>query len=461
MRRSVRSTKIPLSSGALEHRWLHFLLLLGLFFEYARPASFVPGLELLRPYSLIPAVLFLGVMASSSSLRPWADIFGDRMVKWTFFYVFLMGCSVVHADVTLYVVEMVKLALGYLIYLIVIARLVVTRARLLGVFAALAAAHVFLIVMNPEFVLDPANRHYINGASFLGDPNDFGLSLCILVPMSIDLALSAKSLTKRILWWSVLLLLAISIVASQSRGATVGIIGVLAYLWLLTPRKVLTLIGVSALAAIMLYYASDAFFERMGTILTYREEGSAMGRITAWGAGIRMMLDHPLLGVGVGHFAVSFGTEYMPRDIIGPHPWLTAHSIYFLVLGELGIPGIVTLLVLIFGNLRLSSVVRRSGKESDDLKDEQRSELRTLYLMSASIVGFAVAGAFLSASYYPHIYILTALMFAQRRMVVEQLGLAPQVQRSSSGSVRSRRTATTSAALRNAASTKGAKEGSA
>ena len=37
-----------------------------------------------------------------------------------------------------------------------------------------------------------------------------------------------------------------------------------------------------------------------------------------------------------------------------------------------------------------------------------------LYLLNGSMIGFAVAGAFLSVAYYPHIFILTALMISAR-----------------------------------------------
>ena len=42
------------------------------------------------------------------------------------------------------------------------------------------------------------------------------------------------------------------------------------------------------------------------------EEGSAQGRILAWQAAGRMALDHPLMGVGSGHFPVAYGVKYRP-----------------------------------------------------------------------------------------------------------------------------------------------------
>jgi len=413
-------------AGEQATRKYYLILLLGLFFEYARPGSFVPGLDALKLYSLIPGGLFIAIwFYKGPGLNAFSAVFKDPMAKWLMIYLGLIALSVLHADVTTKAFEMFTVALGYIIYFFLIARIVTTRRRLMGVFVVLAVAHIFLIVMNPSFVLDPSNRYYIVGATFLGDTNDYTLSLCILMPMVLEAAIAAESKLKKILLWAAFLVFGLSIVSSQSRGAALGIAAVLVYLWLISPRKMLTLAGFALLSMILLLYASDAFFERMATIKDYQDEGSAMGRITAWTAGTKMMLDHPLLGVGAGHFAISFGTKYLPADIVGPYPWLTAHSIYFLIIGELGIPGIVTLLTLIIGNFLTSSKVRKAviSLPQESITPELQSGARTLYVLNASMVGFAVAGAFLSAAYYPHIYLLTGVMIAQRCMLIKATNL--------------------------------------
>ena len=45
--------------------------------------------------------------------------------------------------------------------------------------------------------------------------------------------------------------------------------------------------------------------------------------------------------------------------------------------------------------------------------------------MSAGMIGFAVAGAFLSAAYYPHIFVLTALLYCARTIALAELEQAP------------------------------------
>jgi O-antigen ligase len=189
-----------------------------------------------------------------------------------------------------------------------------------------------------------------------------------------------------------------------------------------SPRKLLTLGGIVMIGLLLLAYAPDTYFDRMGTIRHYENDGSAMARITAWKASIRMFTDNPLFGVSAGNFPIAIGTKYKPPDV-EIMAWMTAHSMYFLVLGELALPGIIALLVLILGGIHAHSLLIRQLRSlaavaHTDRAKEMRETERMLYLQIASVVGFAIAGAFLSVAYYPHIFVLTALMIAARKVAL-------------------------------------------
>jgi putative inorganic carbon (hco3(-)) transporter len=401
-----------------------YWLLLSLFLEYARPASYFSFLHVPFLYSAIPVSLFI-TTCFVPGLRPMREIFADPQAKWIPIFIALIGLAIFHADVKLYVFNIFKLVVGYGMIFIMIARIVTTEARFRGVVAALLVAHMFLLAMNPNVVLNPDERNYIIGATFLGDGNDFSMSLCILIPAGISMALGATTRWGRWFAWGGVGVGLLAVIASQSRGAALGLGAVLIYLWMISPRKMVVLAGVAAVGLVVLIYAPPVYFQRLGTITHYEDEGSAMGRITAWKAGVRMALDHPLTGVGAGHYAVSFGTKYRPPEAEGM-PWLTAHSSYFLTLGELGLPGIFTFLVLTWGNIRMNSKMRaflkkRAGPGVDPAKLAFAN--RALVLSSGAALGFAVAGAFLSAAYYPHVFVLTGLLIAVRSMVAKTFGV--------------------------------------
>ena len=441
MSSAVRQRQFQAAAAASQGRstaYLCWWLMLAIFFEYARPGSFVSGINVLRLNTLIPIGLVLACTLSKD-LRPMKEVWLDSQSRWLVAYFVVIAFGLVHADVTLYAFNVTKTVLGYLLLAFVIVRICTTLERIRSVYAVLVIAHLFLIVMNPAAILNPEQRNYIIGGTFLGDGNDFSLSICIAAPMAIELALASKSRIVQLVWWGALLVLCLAVVASQSRGGTLGLAAVAGYLWLRSPRKALTMILALVGVAAILAYAPDQYFERMRTIGNYQADGSAMGRITAWKAAIQMCIDHPLWGVGAGMFPVSFGTIYRPAEHM---PWLTAHSMYFLLLGELGIPGVVVLLGLIFGNLKANRRLMRARDSTVDPKQRglfPQGPNRMLYLLSASMVGFAVCGAFLSVAYYPHMFVLTALMVSARAVASRDPSLQGAAAARPGSAVRARR----------------------
>jgi O-antigen ligase len=178
----------------------------------------------------------------------------------------------------------------------------------------------------------------------------------------------------------------------------------------------------TVVAGIVISFAPPQYFERMQTIANYQEEGSAMGRIVAWKAGARMAMRYPVTGVGSGHFPVALGTEFRPPEFGDQNlPWLTAHSMYFLVLGELGLPGIICFLGLLAANFRRATRLFKEVRGSPGPK-----EFEQLFLMlSASVVAFSIGGAFLSVAYYPHVFVLSGLVAASVNIYRNTASAAP------------------------------------
>jgi len=69
----------------------------------------------------------------------------------------------------------------------------------------------------------------------------------------------------------------------------------------------------------------DAWMQRMGTIKTYEQDGSAMGRINAWHFAFNLALDRPIVGGGFETFQPDLFLKYAPE----PENYHDSHSIYF------------------------------------------------------------------------------------------------------------------------------------
>lgn len=386
--------------------FLYGWLLVALFIEYGRPASHFTLLDFPFFYSAVPMSLLLVTMFAPG-LRPMQEIFSDRMAKWIFILLGLIAVSVVFSEVFKYSWDVFIEVLGRVFTFLTIARLVTSVARIRGVIITLFVAHMYLIAMNPDALFNPQSRNYIDGATFLGDGNDFALSLCILLPLMIEIGLSRRGIGRYLAFGGGLVVV-FAIIATQSRGGTLGLVAVMAYLWWRSPRKIAAIVALGVLAVAALLYAPPEYFARMETLGGSQLDGSAQGRIDAWKGAIGMGLKNPIIGVGAGHF--------------GPRWGKTAHSMYMLALAELGIPGLISVLVLVIGGLRdniKSSSKLLAGPKPGDGGPVQDSA-RMIDMLSAGMIGLAVAGAFLSVVYYPHIYVLTGLMIAGRLLGAEQ-----------------------------------------
>ena len=387
--------------------------LLFFVFDYLRPGSYIPAIEALHLNSLIPIVGIVGTMVLRTPISN-RDYFADTNAKIMGALLFLLVLSTAFAQVTTYAYDVLEKVWGFMLIGWVIARNSATIPRLKGVFMTLVGVHIAVGILNPELFTNPESRVGINSGAFIGDGNDFSLSVNICVPLALFVLLESKKKLAKVFWILALVMLVLSIVATKSRGGTLALGSVALYYWLQSDRKVLMAALFVALLGIVIAVAPPMYFDRMGTIGD-TTEGSAQGRLIAWGAAIKMAAKNPILGAGAGHFPTVYGTTYRAEG----GAWITAHSIYFLVLGELGVPGIIVLLTFFFSNWANN---RRLLRQVAALPEAEAATIKhMLTCTSVSLLAFAVGGAFLSVAYYPHLYVLSAVMVATRAIALKHL----------------------------------------
>jgi probable O-glycosylation ligase (exosortase A-associated) len=387
---------------------IYYLLPVFLFLDYVRPTSYYPALLPLHLNALAFWSLVIGT-AATFGLAGREKI--DANLKLLLALFGLVCVSVLTADVTRYAWSVARAVLEYTLLAWVITKHANDLKSIKRIFAAFVFIHIIVIALTPQLLFS-GERQYLRSGAHLGDSNDFALSVNIVLPMCLFLLLEARNVLHRFFYATALLFLVISVAMTQSRGGTVGLICMGLYYWMKSDKKVVT--GVLACAAVVaiLALAPQGYFNRISTI-TSHEDGSAQGRILAWQGAMRMAADSPILGVGAGHFAVKYGAIYRTENV----PWQTAHSVYFLALGELGIPGISVVLIFIGLNISRNARLRRRLKRAGSA--EKSHGIRLLACSSASLIAFASSGAFLSALYYPHIFVLAGLLTASRNIAAQ------------------------------------------
>jgi probable O-glycosylation ligase (exosortase A-associated) len=165
----------------------------------------------------------------------------------------------------------------------------------------------------------------------------------------------------------------------------------------------------------------DQWWERMGTIRTYDEDKSALGRLEAWGVAYRLALDRPL--TGGGFWALPHEEVYVAYGASPGAMVLSAHSIYFSVLGDHGFVTLGIFILLIVSCL--ASCVRlrrRMGRVPDG-----NWIVRPAHMLEVSFAAFMVSGAFLTEAYMDLFYHLVSAVIILKTLAAQIEAPVPAV----------------------------------
>lgn len=242
----------------------------------------------------------------------------------------------------------------------------------------------------------------------LSDNNDFALALCMGMPMLFCLGLAeTRPLLKRTFIAMVPLTL-LTIMATHSRGAFLAISAtILVLVWRSRNRVAgFTVAALMALAAVLV--APKSYVERLSTIKEYKSEGSAAGRIAAWGVALNMVKHNPVLGVGFDKFQRNY-KRYDPASLseeeYGPGTRV-AHNSYLQIWAECGTPAFLIYLMLILLSFLDLWRVRRMAEER-----YYTSWILTYATMfEASLVAFVVGSFFLNRAHFDLFYHFVAIV---------------------------------------------------
>lgn len=249
--------------------------------------------------------------------------------------------------------------------------------------------------------------------SFITGNTEIALALIMTLPLMRYLQLNTENKWIRHALTAGMILTAFSIVGSYSRGAFLAGAAMAVFLWMKSRQKFWLALGLVILLPIMLKMMPEQWFERMGTIKTYEEDESAMGRINAWWFAFNLANDRPLTGGGFETFARDLFLLYAPD----PESLQDAHSIYFEILGEHGYIGLILFLAIGFLTWRTASRVIKKCADHDELKWARD----LVSMIQVSLVGYAVGGAFLGMAYFDLYYHLIALVVLTNIAVDEKL----------------------------------------
>ncbi|HPF15436.1 MAG TPA: putative O-glycosylation ligase, exosortase A system-associated, partial [Planctomycetota bacterium] len=182
------------------------------------------------------------------------------------------------------------------------------------------------------------------------DNNDFALAIAMTVPWIYYLAKSEKNPVLTKVMYAIVPLCGLTVISTRSRGGTLSLaLAALIIIWRSRNRVMGLIVGISAVALVTVIAPSE-YKERLSTIQSYDKDGSAMGRLRAWGVAMRMIDAHPVFGVGFNRFALNH-LDFQPNPTEGERAGgkaLVAHNSYFQIWAESGTPAFAMYMALIF-----------------------------------------------------------------------------------------------------------------
>lgn len=87
------------------------------------------------------------------------------------------------------------------------------------------------------------------------------------------------------------------------------------------------------------------------------EANSYQLRLMSWNGGWHMFLSNPLTGIGIEGYNAANGMKFWPGP--GRKQWFDAHSLFFKIIGELGLVGLITFIGFVVKMVRANSRLRR------------------------------------------------------------------------------------------------------
>lgn len=271
----------------------------------------------------------------------------------------------------------------------------------------------FFGIKGGVFTLQTLGAHRVWGppGSFIEENNALAVASLMVLPLFYYLRLQEKRRFVRHALLAFMLLIAVSVIGSQSRGALIAICATGFFLWLKTPGKIFSGAAMVVLAIGVYSFMPQSWHDRMDLIENYQQDSSAMGRIAAWKMSINVANSRPL-GGGLDLWQPQTYRIYSESSA----DWsrnTAAHSIYFSVLAEHGWVGLFLYLAILAGAWLTASRTAKRAKEEPGLK----WVCGLMRMLQVSLVAYGSGGAFLQLSYFDLPWHIVSIIVITRTIV--------------------------------------------
>ena len=278
------------------------------------------------------------------------------------------------------------------------------------------------MVLSYVLVFPYAVRQMVRFGDRLGvglyETNYMATILVLLVPLAFAFAAQQRMAARRALWIGCGLLLVLMVFLTSSRGGFVGLL-VAGMVFVYRRRGLagavtvlLVLLGGVLLLPTDLGTRALATVFQDGSQLPAGLEQSNRAHLALFWAALRMIADSPLIGVGPLNFK-SLSTLYTGLD-----QGNIAHNSFLEIAAEFGVPALVVFVLLLVATFRtLGRATRATGSP------EARELAGWAEGLRSGLIGFLVAGCFISAQYEKFLWLSVFLTIVLGALVTHRARL--------------------------------------
>jgi probable O-glycosylation ligase (exosortase A-associated) len=250
------------------------------------------------------------------------------------------------------------------------------------------------------------------GGSDFAESSDLSVHLVATLPLIGVMVFMARRNWQRLALLAVGALTVNTLVMTRTRNMAAGLVA-MALLCVFSLPRGYRMKGFAALVAGVLLswqLVDPGWVKRMSTIQAYHEDPSATYRLDYWTAATTMAFDHPL-GITIGRFQ-DVVMEYIPEL----NQKRGTHNTFMTALAELGFPGLLILLVILYSCMRRTKrTAKAANRDLPPLLIGRRAWSNTFHFgwhalgLRCALVGYVAASCFASRFWALDFWLLIGL----------------------------------------------------
>lgn len=380
---------------------LFWLVNIYLFFEYVRPQTLYPSIDII-PFTRIIIIMAVGLALIRGRLFSTFNVMNTLLVA---FFIVVLLSSILALNPSDSFSKLPEFIIWMIVYYLIIN--VINTENRFFIFMLAFLLYSFKMAQHSfrgwvKFGFGFSNIGTGGGPGWFGNSGEFGVQMCVFFSLSFYFFLALKEhwpIWKKFFFALFPLFAISSMISCASRGALLGGGAVLCLMILKSKYRLRAMIGLILVAGIV--YAAIPV-EQKKRFQAAGEDRTSITRMERWEKGLEMVEMYPILGVGYYNWAVA------DRKIFNGSGGLS-HNVFIQCMSELGYSGLSIFLFMIFYNFILNHQTRKIAKTQ---LETNRYIYNMAHGLDGALIGYLASGFFVTVFYWPYFWINIAMTVA-------------------------------------------------